>query len=128
MNKKSQGSSIFQALPKIVFALICGLSNFAFALVITSSPAPTTLSLSLSKPTASLGENVTLTAKVTGGYIPSGLVTFSSGAGALGTASVAGGAATFSINNLGVGSHTLSASYAGDTSNQASSSGSVSLM
>ncbi|WP_341922218.1 Ig-like domain repeat protein [Polaromonas sp. YR568] len=91
------------------------------------NPTATTLALTLSKPTASLGENVTLTAKVVGGYLPSGLVTFSSGAGALGTASVNGGAATFSINNLGVGSHTLSAVYAGDASNQGASSGSVSL-
>jgi len=87
----------------------------------------TTLNLSLSKTTVSLGENVTLTARVVGGYIPSGGVTFSSGAGALGTASINGGAATFSVSNLGVGSHSLSATYPGDTSNQASSSNSVSL-
>jgi RHS repeat-associated protein len=91
------------------------------------SAVPTTLSLTSSGATASQGQNVTLTARVNGGYIPGGLVTFSSGSTALGTASVAGGAATFSINSLGVGSHTLSAAYAGDSSNQASSSGSVGL-
>ena len=81
-----------------------------------------------SSPNASvLGQTVTLTATVTntfgGGSTPTGTVTFQDGATTLGSASLnASGQATFTVSSLAVGSHTITASYSGDT-NYASGTG-----
>lgn len=67
------------------------------------------------------GEAVTFTATVSvpvpgcSGSVPIGAVTFKNGATTLGTGALSGGIATFSINSLDVGSHTITAVYAGDT-------------
>lgn len=102
-------------------------SSTSAALAQSIIPAATVLSLTVPKSTVGLGEMVLLTATVNNSYIPSGAVTFYDGSTALGTASASGGVATFSVSSLAVGSHSLSASYAGDSSNQASTSGNVSL-
>ena len=82
--------------------------------------AQTTTTLTVTPAPASVGQNVTLIARVNG-YIPSGTVTFTDGGATLGTASVSAGAATLSLNSLALGSHSLAASYAGDANNAASS-------
>jgi RHS repeat-associated protein len=84
-----------------------------------------TTTLSVTPSPASVGQNVTLMARV-GGYSPSGMVTFTDGGTPVGTASVSAGAATLSLNSLAQGSHTLAASYAGDPNNTASSASGVS--
>ncbi len=89
--------------------------------------ASTTLALTATPSPASQGQNVTLMARVNGSYAPSGTVTFSDGATVIGTAAVTGGAATLGLNNLAQGSHSITAAYAGDANNTASSAGAVSL-
>ena len=91
---------------------------------VTLAASSTTLSATPNP--ASLGQNVTLTARLTG-YNPSGTVTFLDGGTTLGTASVSGGVATLSLNSLGQGGHSLSAAYSGDGNNMGSISGAVSV-
>jgi RHS repeat-associated protein len=78
-------------------------------------------SLTSSANPGAYGQSVTLTASVTGDA-PSGSVTFMDGSTALGTGALADGTATFSTDALTVGSHSLTAAYAGDTNNTASTS------
>lgn len=77
------------------------------------------------------GQTLTLTSSVTsgtGGAVPSGTVTFLTGAGvALGTSSLVAGSATFSTNQLVGGSDTVQASYSGDGNYAASSSTAATL-
>ncbi|WP_353063741.1 Ig-like domain repeat protein [Tunturibacter psychrotolerans] len=67
-----------------------------------------------------VGSPITFTVSVTGSSTnpPTGLVSLSDGSTILGTSSVSStGIATFTISTLALGSHTLTASYAGDTQN-----------
>ena len=71
-----------------------------------ASPSPQTVT-----------EQVTLTFHAvapSGGATPTGTVTFGDGATVLGAVPLSGGIATYSTASLAVGSHVLSASYAGD--------------
>ena len=70
---------------------------------------------SLSNPTAS-GSAATFDATVTG-TAPSGIVTFYDGATIIGSGAIVGGVATVTTSTLGVGSHSMTASYVGDASN-----------
>ncbi|SDO23404.1 Ig-like domain repeat protein [Polaromonas sp. JS666] len=85
---------------------------------------PTTTALSSSAGTAPVGQNITLTATVTGSS-PTGTVTFKDGGTTVGSSALSGGVATLATNSLALGSHTLSAEYAGDTNNDPSTSGAV---
>jgi hypothetical protein len=88
------------------------------------SPAPTTLTLNT--PVIS-GQTATLTATVSssaGSAGTSGTVAFFVDGQQVGTANVVNGMATFTASNLGVGSHTFSASFVG--TGQAAGSSSVS--
>jgi hypothetical protein len=83
----------------------------------------TTLQSSLS--TATYGQPVTLTATVaptSGSGTPTGSVTFKDGTVTLGTATLSGGKATFTTNQLGAGSHSLTAVYGGSTTYAGSTS------
>jgi len=76
---------------------------------------------------AGAGQSVTLSAAVspaTSGVTgtPTGNVTFSDGATVLGSAAVSNGVAHFVTSSLAVGTHSISAQYAGDTNFAASSS------
>jgi hypothetical protein len=86
--------------------------------------ASTTTSISSSVDPSVFNQNVTLTAKVTGsfGATPTGTVTFKQGTTVLGTAALSGGLAKFTTHTLTVGSHTITASYAGSGANLASTS------
>jgi hypothetical protein len=67
-----------------------------------------------------IGSPITFTVSITGSSTnpPTGLVSLSDGSTILGTSSVnSSGIATFTISTLTLGSHTLTASYAGDTQN-----------
>jgi len=79
---------------------------------------------------SNINKSVTFTATiapvVTGPFAPSGTVTFKDGSNTLGTGTIASGQATFSTGALGVGSHSITAIYAGDTSFVTSSSTAVS--
>jgi hypothetical protein len=75
------------------------------------------------------GQQVTFTATVSphgGSPTPTGTVTFSDGATPLGSAPVDGsGVATFSTSGLGVGAHSITATYNGDANFGGSTSAAV---
>ena len=94
-------------------------------------PAPTSISVSASLTSLMFGHAETLTATVTtpaGAATPTssdGTVTFYDGTTVLGTATLSGSPATATLTPapLAVGSHTITASYSGDSHFAASSSG-----
>jgi hypothetical protein len=90
------------------------LSQFNQVMVQTET---TTTTLSAAPNPSDWGQNVTLTASVssTAVGIITGNVEFYEGATLLGTAVLAGGIATFSTNAFTIGTHTLTASYLGDS-------------
>jgi parallel beta-helix repeat protein len=106
-------------------------SEFSFAQAI---PAPRTLAgsvttLASSSSPAVLNQPVTLTATVSamsGTDVPSGSITFRDGATVLGVGTLVNGVATLIVNGLGVGSHTLTAVYGGDSEFAGSNSAAVS--
>jgi hypothetical protein len=64
------------------------------------------------------GGPITLTAQVTGGASPTGVVSFLSNGVVLGTGAVGGsGSASFAASNLPIGANTLQAVYNGDSNN-----------
>src|SRR5436309_3526137 len=96
--------------------------NTSAALTQTVNKFSTSTALTLSPNTTAFGQPVTITAGVTSSAgVPAGTVTFYDGATALGTGSVnSSGQATLSTSSLTAGSHSITASYAGN-SNFASS-------
>jgi hypothetical protein len=99
----------------------------------TVSKSPTVTTLAAAPNPSVFGQSITLTASVSasggGAGSPSGTVTFNDGGTALGTATLDNnGKATFTTSGLTVGTHTLTATYAGDNnflSSTASGSGAV---
>ncbi len=78
-------------------------------------PDLTTARLTNAPNPSTLGQTVTFTAALTGNYaVPTGVVTFYDAGTAMGTGTLnAGGLATFATSALSVGTHAISASYAG---------------
>ena len=119
-------TSTFAAGPHSITASYNGNTNFAAssstALTQTVNKFSTSTALTLSPNTTAFGQPVTITAGVTSSAgVPAGTVTFYDGATALGTGSVnSSGQATLSTSSLTAGSHSITASYAGN-SNFASS-------
>jgi hypothetical protein len=92
---------------------------------INASTSPTTTTLASSLNPSSYNQTVSFTASVSSASgTPTGTVTFTDGATQLGTATLAGGIATSSSSSLAVGSHTITASYGGN-SNFTSSSATI---
>ncbi|KAA6456651.1 hypothetical protein DYQ86_24610 [Acidobacteria bacterium AB60] len=92
-----------------------------------------TTSLTLSAASVSLGQQVTLTAKVAGPQgstaVPTGTVTFLSGSTTLGTGTLdKTGTATYSTTSLVPSTYTLTADYGGDTNYSASKSSAQTLV
>jgi YD repeat-containing protein len=73
----------------------------------------------LSTTSAVHGQNVTLTASVTGGSNPTGTVKFFDNTNFIGSAQLSGGNATLT-QQFSIGSHSLGAQYLGDSNNSAS--------
>jgi len=88
---------------------------------------PTTTTLSVSPEAATVGKAVILTATVTPASA-TGTVTFMDGSAVLGVTSTGNGNATFATSSLATGSHMLTASYDGNTSNAPSTSSPVVLI
>ena len=85
----------------------------------------TTTAVTATAKTSVFGQPVTFTATVkavtpTAGT-PKGTVTFSADGTVLGTATLAGGTASFNMSPLGIGSHTITVSYGGNASFKTSS-------
>jgi hypothetical protein len=95
----------------------------------STAVANTTTALSASATQITLGQSITFSVTVTpaSGSAPSGNVTLLDGSTALGTSALSNGAATFSINSLTAGTHSITASYAADAADGASTSGAVSI-
>lgn len=95
-----------------------------------STPAATTTTIALSKNSVTTGTSVTLTATVstTSGTVSSGTVAFLDGTTQLGTATVnSTGQASYSSTSFAAGTHSLTASYGGNSSYAASVSGASTL-
>jgi large repetitive protein len=88
--------------------------------------APTTSTLTSSLNPSTYGNSVTFTATVppSGSSAPTGTVSFLDGVTQIGTGTLAGnpGVAIFTTSTLSVGTHPITATYAGDSKNGASSS------
>jgi hypothetical protein len=86
--------------------------------------APTTTSLTSSKNPSSFHQAVTFTATVAGsfGNTPIGVVGFKNGGVSMGSVALSGGVATLTVSTLSVGSHSITASYAGNGANLPSTS------
>ena len=82
----------------------------------------TTTSVSSSANPATYGSAVTFTATVAGGVAPTGNVTINDGATVLGAAALNGSSQATLTTNLAVGSHSITAVYAGDANNSGSTS------
>jgi hypothetical protein len=93
----------------------------------TVNPDATITSVKSSLNPAVVGNTVTLTAVVRAGApgsgTPTGTVTFSDGALALGSRTVTGGQATFSTSSLSLGGHVITAVYGGEARFTGSTSG-----
>ncbi|HYF79316.1 MAG TPA: Ig-like domain repeat protein, partial [Symbiobacteriaceae bacterium] len=98
-------------------------TSSAVSQVVESATTSTTVTTSASP--SPLGDTVTFTATVTdsiGDLTPTGTVTFKNGGTTLGTGTLNGSAqATFSTTSLPIGTYTITAEYAGDTTFLASS-------
>jgi hypothetical protein len=90
----------------------------------TVNAVSTVTSISSSISTSVFGQSVNFTAAVNPSSA-TGSVTFKDGSKTLGAAALSGGSATFSINSLAVGSHSLTAVYSGDANDSSSTSGSL---
>ncbi|HQR66975.1 MAG TPA: Ig-like domain repeat protein, partial [Thermoanaerobaculia bacterium] len=89
-----------------------GVQKADSATVVAAAPNPSTFR-----------QSVTFTATVSGpGGTPSGTVTFTEGATTIGTGTLAGGVATISTASLSVATHSITASYSGDSSFNGSAS------
>lgn len=94
-------------------------------LSLTVTSADGSLTLTSSESPAAFGDKVTVTAKVAGAAgaaVPTGTVNLAEGNTTLGSATLDGnGSAAFSLPQLPVGTHTLTATYSGDGSYKTSS-------
>lgn len=85
----------------------------------------TTTALTASATTISHGKTITFTATVTSSYSatpPTGTVTFWNGTTKLGTVTLVNGVARLNNNNLSTGTHNITATYAGSTTQAGSTS------
>lgn len=89
-----------------------------------AAPAPPTItSLSTSAFNLTVGQAVTFSTQVSvpnGGPVPAGSISFLNGQTLLGTATLAGGAASFTTSALSPGPHTITAAYSGQVNYGAS--------
>jgi hypothetical protein len=106
----------------LITAVYSGDSNFTastspgLSQVISKVPTSTSLSSSLNPSTYGLAVSFTTTVTSSLGTPPNGeLVTFKLGSTVLGTATLTGGAATFTTSTLGAGTRSIRATYSGDS-------------
>ncbi len=94
-----------------------------------STITATTSALSASATQITVGQSVTFNVTVTpaAGSGATGNVTLLDGSTSLGTAALSNGTATFTITSLAAGTHSITGSYAGDSTDGASTSNAVSV-
>ncbi len=107
------------------------LGSTSNALTVNVTTGSTKTALTASSDSIVVGSSVTFTATVTGASgvpAPTGTVTFVDGTTSLGTGTLNGsGVATYSSSTLAAGSHSVTASYAGDANNASSVSSAVAV-
>jgi Bacterial Ig-like domain (group 3) len=106
-----------------MFAFVIGCSGSSKPAV--ANPGASAVALTTSSSSAALGSPVTLTASVgpvSGIGAPTGTITFEDGANVLGTAQLANRTASLTTSSLTIGSHSLVASYGGDSTYTGSNS------
>jgi hypothetical protein len=112
-----------------ITAVYSGDANYngATSSVVTQTvQVATTTSLSTNKSKANQGQTVTFTAKVAPSAA-TGTVQFLDGPTVIGSVALTGGSAVLSIQNLAIGTHSVTAYYVGSTGYAASASGAVSV-
>ena len=109
-----------------ISAVSIGCGGNAATKTTVTGPTASTLAVASSATKIANGDTVTLSATLTGTNAASatGSIAFYDGATQIGQANIASGAAQLTLNSLNVGIHTIKASYAGDTLNDASNTAS----
>ncbi len=117
-----------------VEASYAGDTNFSGSfgtLSLASTKVTTSTLLSASTTSPAFGQQVVLTAtlipSLVGSLTPGGTVTFNDGGTSIGTGSVSAGVATLNITSLGSGTHSITATYAGDTNFLTSASSAIGI-
>lgn len=103
--------------PITFFNLTNGIGHDLRAAILDVWQAEPDLTLSSSANPAQLGEAVSLTAVLHGGFNPGGTVSFRNGGTLLGSVPVSGGQAVLNLSDLPAGTHSITASYSGDGNN-----------
>ena len=91
-------------------------ASAALSQVVNQASSSTTLQSSVNP--SAIGQSVTFTAVVaaaSGSGTPTGMVTFNDGTTSIGTATLSSGKATLTTSALALGSHSITAVYAGDS-------------
>jgi sugar lactone lactonase YvrE/plastocyanin len=105
------------------------LTSTSASLVETISLATTGLTLASPASPVDVGTTVTFTSVLTGnGVAPAGALTLHDGSAVIATQNVTNtGTFTFSISSLAIGTHTLTAVYAGDANNSPATSNAIAI-
>jgi len=99
-------------------------ASVSTALALVLSPAPTVMNVLSSKASSLVGESVTFTAQLSGKSVGGSLL-FMDGATQLASIPIVSCPVTFSTTALGLGTHSITVVYSGDTNNQASTSAAI---
>jgi probable HAF family extracellular repeat protein len=105
-------------------------NGYGHAFLLTPSNSTTTTGIVASIPSSAYGDLVTFTASVASeGEAPADgeMVEFFDGAASLGSVPLSSGSAALNLSSLGVGEHLISASYAGNTTLEPSTSSQLSF-
>jgi len=101
--------------------------RFEYLDSVINNKTQTSTSLTIGAGSPRVGSPVTLTAQVTGGSAPTGVVSFLSNGVVLGSGALSNGKAVLATSNLQAGSNQIQAVYNGDTTNGLSASTSQAL-
>src|SRR5664279_4064815 len=118
---------------QLVVASYAGDSNFfasnSGSISLNAVLATPTVTLTASPNPAVQGASVTLTATVTAsGIEPTGAVSFYNGSAQIGTGTLnISGVATYTSSSLALGANSITASYGGDTFNNAANSSAITI-
>jgi hypothetical protein len=106
-------------------------SSSSVVVQVSAVQVTTTTTLVVTPTTVESGQTLLLTATVaaaSGSTVPTGTIVFQDGSDSLGSSPLANGAATLSVSNLSVGSHTLTAVYGGDAGDLGATSASQTVV